>query len=76
VNFDLIDTQLLFGNFFNFEQEYELISLIEEKKEETVLSRPLMEIEYETFNPILNIGGILITFIVYFAQIVVYFIIK
>jgi hypothetical protein len=41
------------------------MSLIEKKKFETVLSRPLMELEYETFNPILNIGGILITFLVY-----------
>jgi hypothetical protein len=40
-----------------------------------VLTWPLIELEYETFNPFLNMGGLLVAFFAYIIQILLYFLI-
>ena len=58
VNFDLINSEWITRLLFNFDKEEELVNRITQSNHRTILSENLQEMEYETFNPVLNVGGI------------------
>jgi hypothetical protein len=72
---DIVDPKFILENFMDFQKDYELVDEIEKSQRKTVLTWPLIDIEYETFNPFLNMGGLLVAFSFYLAQIILYYII-
>jgi hypothetical protein len=72
---DVVDPKFFLQKFMDFSKDYELVEEIEKSKKWTVLTWPLIELEYETFNPFLNMGGILVAFFAYITQILIYFLI-
>jgi hypothetical protein len=52
------------------------MSRIEKSGKKTVLNGPLMDMDFETFNPILNMGGLFLTLILYLTQIFIFLVLK
>ena len=74
VNFEILDPKWAY--FLNFTYDEEIGEIQSEMGEEAYLTENLIQNEYQTFNPILNIGGLFIILIYSCVLYLIYPIVK
>ena len=76
INFDILDPEWTTKYFFNFDYD---IALGDEQiglGKKTILNQQMQINEYETFNPMLNVGGIILIAVYYFIILAFYLLLK
>lgn len=70
VNVEVVESEQSTEKWFDFDQDEELVTKIDNKKGKTILSEQIKDMGFETYNPILNIGGLFLAINFYFVLLV------
>lgn len=73
LNIDVIDPRFFFTKWFEFNREVELVAFLDENElyEQMRIIKNVQECSFETFNPILNMGGIISIFLAILIQLLI-----
>lgn len=79
LNADILDPSFIFNAVnLNFTGDQDLVNLIDAKdnyKGYNIINQ-IKDMEFETFNPILNVGGLFVVFMVLLLGFIIYFVIS
>lgn len=60
INVELLDPEWTTSYVFDFDKDIELVETMQDQNTQTILGNQIINMGFETFNPILNLGGLFI----------------
>lgn len=73
LNMDIISPELTTKRIMDTKPDYSYVEFINQNKIDTVLSAQIQDIGFETFNPLLNVGGLFVLISAIIIEIVLLF---